>query len=323
MNKWLSMQERVDSYLQARRRVGYALRIEGAQLQRFARYADQRDHAGHITIDLAVAWANASRKSRQIGRARRLEVVRALAKYCVIFEPETEIPPAHLLGAAHRRRTPHIYSDHTIALLLEAANELQPKQGLRPRAMHCLLGLLASTGLRISEALRLNRNDIDLRQQVLWVRLTKFRKSRYVPMHQTVCDVLSQYAAFRDQRLPVVQNPAFFLLDDGSALQYRQALYAFHSLRVRLGWKTCPNGRYPRLYDLRHTFVCRRLLTWYEQGVDVDRMMPALSAYLGHAKVTDTYWYLTGIPALMKIVSTRFEDQSHLKLMRGKSWKTL
>lgn len=314
MKKWSNMQERVESYLHARRSVGYLLRIEGAQLQRFARYADQRGHSHPITIDLAVAWANASPKSRQIGRARRLEVVRSLAKYCVTFEPDTEIPPTHLLGAAHRRRTPYIYNDHEIALLLETASELQPKHGLRPITMHCLLGLLVSTGLRISEALRLNRNDVKLSQRLLSVRMTKFRKSRYVPMHQMVCEVLSQYAAFRDQRLPVVQSPAFFLLDDGSALQYRQTLYAFHTILARLGWKACPNGRYPRLYDFRHTFVCRRLLAWYEQGVDVDRMMPILSTYLGHAKVTDTYWYLTGIPALMKIVGARFEDQSQIGL---------
>lgn len=323
MEKWLSMQERVESYLQVRRRVGYTLHIEGAQLLRFARFADQRGHSGHITIDLAVAWANDTNKSKQIGRARRLEVVRPLAKYCAIFEPETEIPPSHLLGAAHQRRTPHIYTDHEIAQLLKAANELQPKNGLRPRTMHCLFGLLVSTGLRISEALRLNRNDVDLQQQVLWVRMTKFRKSRCVPISQTVCDKLTRYAAFRDQQFPVVQTPVFFLLDDGSALHYRQAHYAFLSIRARLGWNIYHKGRSPRLYDLRHTFVCRRLLAWYEQTIDVDRMMPVLSTYLGHAKVTDTYWYLTGIPALMEIVAKRFEDESQLNVMRGESWKTL
>jgi integrase len=319
MNRWSNMQERVNSYLQARRSVGYTLQIEGAQLLRFARFADQRGHHGHITIDLAVAWANDSNKSRQIGRARRLEVVRPLAKYCVTFEPETEIPSTHLLGTAHQRRTPHIYNDLEIRLLLDMANELQPKQGLRPRAMHCLLGLLVSTGLRISEALRLNRNDVDLDQRVLLIQMTKFRKSRYVPIHHMVCEMLAQYADFRDQQLPVVLKPAFFVLDDGSALQYRQALYAFHCIRTQLGWKILPNGRYPRLYDLRHTFVCRRLLAWYEQGENVNRMMPVLSTYLGHARVTDTYWYLTGIPSLMKIVAARFEDQSQLNLMRGGS----
>lgn len=322
MSKWTSMQERVESYLLARRRVGYILHIEGAQLLRFARYADQQGHSQHITIDLALAWANDSPKSRQSGRARRLEVVRSLAKYCATFEPQTEIPPAHLLGTAHRRGTPHIYSDREIALLLDTAKELQPKQGLRPKAMHSLLGLLVATGLRISEALRLDRNDVDLNEQILTVRMTKFRKSRYVPIHQTVCEALSRYAVLRDRRLSVVQSSAFFLLDDGSTLQYRQALYAFQSIRARLGWKRCPNGRYPRLYDLRHTFACRRLLAWYEQEMDVNQMIPVLSTYLGHAKVTDTYWYLTGIPALMKIVAARFEDKSQLNLMRGEPWKT-
>lgn len=319
MKRWASMQERVESYLKARRSVGYLLRIEGAQLLRFARFADQRDHHEHITIDLAVAWANDSDKSHQIGRARRLEVVRSLAKYCVIFEPETEIPPSRLLGPAHRRLTPHIYSDHEIASLLDMASQLQPKQGLRPATVYCLLGLLASTGLRISEALRLTRDDVDLHKGILQIRKSKFRKSRYVPVHQIVCDQLARYAAFRDKRLPLVQSRSFFLLDDGSALCYRQIEYAFHSILARLGWEFCPNDRHPRLYDLRHTFVCRRLLAWYEEGVDVDRMMPVLSTYLGHAKVTDTYWYLTGIPVLMKIVAVRFEDQSQLNLLRGES----
>lgn len=317
MIKWSSMQERVESYLQARRSVGYILHIEGAQLQRFAGFADQRGHQGHITLDLAVAWATYSLKSHQIGRARRLEVVRSLAKYCVIFESETEIPPPHLLGPAHRRITPHIYTDREIAQLLDTANSLQPKQGLRPMTMHYLLGLLAATGLRISEALQLNRNDIDLHQEVLLVRKTKFRKSRYIPLHPMVCKALSNYADFRNQRLPVVQSSAFFLLDDGHALRYRQASYAFHQICAQLGWNVCFSGRKPRLYDFRHTFACRRLLAWYEEGVDIDRVMPLLSTYLGHAKVSDTYWYLTGIPELMAIATARFEHQSQFYPGRG------
>lgn len=319
MNKWSSMQERVETYLQVRRSVGYILRIEGQQLQRFACFADQRGHQGHITLDLAVAWAINSQKSHQIGRARRLEVVRPLARYCAVFEPETEIPPSHFFGPARRRLTPHIYSDREIEQLLEAADGLQPQQGLRPVTMHCLLALLAATGLRISEALRLSRNDVDLTQGLLQVRMTKFRKSRYVPLHPTACDALCGYAHFRDQRLPVVQNTAFFLLDNGHALQYRQVLHAFHRIREQLGWDADASGRRPRLYDLRHTFACKRLLAWYEDDVDVDRMVPLLSTYLGHARVSDTYWYLTGIPTLMAIVAARFESQSQRHSMGGAS----
>ena len=317
MSKWSNMQERVESYLQARRSVGYVLHVEGKQLQRFARFADQRGHQGHITLDLAVAWAIDSKKSHQIGRARRLEVIRSLARYCVIFESETEIPPSHLLGPAHRRITPHIYTDREIAQLLDTANGLRPKQGLRPVTMHYLLGLLAVTGLRISEALRLNQKDIDLQQEMLLVRKTKFRKSRYVPLHPMACEALSNYVDTRNQHLPVVENSAFFLLDDGRAFQYRQALYAFQQICAQLDWNACLCGRKPRLYDLRHTFACRRLLAWYEDGINVDRMMPLLSTYLGHAKVSDTYWYLTGIPELMAIATARFEHQSQLNPERG------
>lgn len=317
MSKWSSMQERVASYLHARRSVGYILHVEGAQLQRFASFADQQGHQGHITLDLAVAWAINSQKSHQIGHARRLETVRSLARYCVIFESETEIPPPHLLGPAHRRITPHIYTDQEIAQLLDSANDLQPKQGLRPVTMHYLLGLLAATGLRISEALQLRRNDIDLHQEMLLVRKTKFHKSRYVPLHSMTCKALSNYADFRNRRLPLVQNSAFFLLDDGNALRYRQASYSFQQICAQLGWDVCSSGRKPRLYDLRHTFACRRLLAWYEEGVDVNRMIPLLSTYLGHAKVSGTYWYLTGIPELMAIVTSRFESQSQLNSMRG------
>jgi len=317
MIKWSNMQERVDAYLQARRSLGYILHIEGAQLQRFANFARQRGHHGHITLDLAVAWATDSPKKYQIGRARRLEVVRSLTRYCVIFELETEIPPPRLLGQAHRRVTPHIYTDREIIQLLDMAQNLRPPKGLRPVTMKCLLGLLAATGLRISEALHLDRNDIDLHQKLLVVRNTKFRKSRYVPLHSMACNELSKYADFRNQHLPVVDNPSFFLVDDGKALQYRQVQYAFQQIRAQLGWNVCFSGRRPRLYDLRHTFACRRLLTWYKEGVDIDRMMPLLSTYLGHAKVSDTYWYLTGIPELMAIAAARFEHQSQLYPGRG------
>ena len=317
MSKWESMRERVKSYLHARRSVGYILKIEGAQLQRFAYFADQYGHQGHITLDIAVTWASNSPKSQQIGRARRLEVVRSLAKYCVIFEPETEVPPPHLLGPAHRRPTPYIYNDREIAQLLDTANGLLPDQGLRPVTMRYLLGLLAATGIRISEALRLSRNDVDLHRQVLIVRQTKFRKSRYVPLHATVSEALSSYQDVRDQRLPIVQDSAFFLLDNGCALKYRKALYAFHQIRAQLSLDSCSIDRKPRLQDLRHTFACKRLLAWYEEGAEVDRMIPLLSTYLGHAKVSDTYWYLTGVPELMSIAAMRFEHQSQHDLIGG------
>lgn len=306
MNRWLTMQERVADYLTVRRRLGFALRIEGEQLQRFASFADAQGHDGAITIDLALAWACASQRSGPIGRARRLEIVRALAKFCVPFEIETQVPPVRLLGPAHRRLPPHIYTDEELTQLLAAAANLEPMQGLRPASMECLLGLLAATGLRVSEALHLQQGDVDLGQGLLTVRQTKFRKSRYVPLHPTVIQAMTAYACLRDQLLPPPRAPDFFLRDDGRALCYTHVLHAFQRIRAQLGWDRELQPR-PRLYDLRHTFACNRLLRWYQEGIDVHWAMPLLTTYLGHVKVTDTYWYLTAIPALMAIAAERFE----------------
>jgi integrase len=308
MNGWTSMRERVDAYLQARRAMGYQLHIEGEQLQRFAQFADQQGHQGALTLDLAVAWANLSTTVTGIGRARRLEVIRPLAKYCALFEPKTEIPPPNLLGPAHRRVAPHIYSEHELVELLDTAQGLCPEGGLRPATMRCLIGLLACTGLRISEALHLSLADVDLDRGMLCIHQTKFRKSRYVPLHPTTQEALDDYARFRNRCLPLARDPAFFLFDNGRAVQGVQARYAFGLIRSRLGWNSSAQGRRPRLYDLRHTFACRRLLTWYQEGQEMHLLIPHLATYLGHAKISDTYWYLTGTTELLAVAAERFEQ---------------
>jgi integrase len=301
------MHERVEDYLNARRSLGYQLKIEGEMLIRFARFADENGNNQILTIDLAMAWANASKKASDLNRARRLEMVRGLAKYCALFEPETQIPPAGLLGPAHRRVLPHIYTVKEISDLMQSASDLKPRNGLRPVTFRYLIGLLSSTGLRISEALHLTRDDVDFERNLLVVRETKYCKSRYVPLHSTTIKALADYGQLRDRLTPIRPDPkALFLLDNGRPLQYRQALYAFQSIRRQLGWET-QKKRLPRLHDLRHTFACNRLLSWYEEGIDVNNAILMLSVYLGHSKVTDTYWYLTGIPSLMAIATERFE----------------
>ena len=307
MSHWKSMRERVEEYLSVRRRLGYKLQTEGQELNRFARFAQEHGHTEALTVELAVAWTNSSKKPSDLYRARRLEIVRGLAKYCALFEPDTEISPRGLLGPAHRRVNPYIYTEQELSDLLETAGKLKPTNGLRPATFRCLIGLLAAAGLRISEALQLNRTDVDFENNMLTVRETKFRKSRYVPLHPTTVKALREYARFRDRRIPLMSiSTAFFMVDDGRSVQYRQAHYAFQTIRRRLGWEV-QGKRYPRLQDLRHTFACHRLLSWYKEGVDVNKAILSLSVYLGHSKVTDTYWYLTGVPALMAIAADRFE----------------
>lgn len=171
-----TMASKVDAYLADRRQAGFALRIEGEQLKRFARFADRSTHRGPLTVKLAMQWANASRQPKPITAARRIEVLRGFAKYCRQFDPATEVPPRRLLGRAHRRLTPHIYTQTEIQALLAAAADLYPPGGLRGASCATIFGLIAATGLRISEATGLKRSDVDLEHAVLHIRHAKFGK---------------------------------------------------------------------------------------------------------------------------------------------------
>lgn len=308
MTNWSSMHERVAAYLRTRRALGFALTIEGQQLERFAHFAEQRAHQGPLTLALAVDWANASLTPEGLGPARRLETLRPFAKYCQLFEPQTEVPPARLFGQAHRRLPPHIYSSQELRQLLAATAALSPTEGLRPVTMHTLLGFLAATGLRPGEALRLQDGDVDLERGVVEVRKSKFRKSRLVPLHASTTAALAEYLSVRQRCLGLAQASGFFLFDNARPITGDQARYAFQRIRQQLGWDKPETGPLPRLYDLRHTFACQCLLRWYAEGVDIHRMLPQLSTYMGHCRVSDTYWYLTGIPALMAIAAERFEQ---------------
>lgn len=302
-----SMQEWVEEYLTYRRKLGFQLRIEGMQLLQFAKYVDGLEYCGPVTTELALKWATLPKGTSRLYWARRLEVVRCFTRYQSIFDPKTEIPASHILGPAHRRSQPYIYSDTEIAQLMEVAGNLAPSNGIRPRTYRTLIGLLACTGLRISEALKLTRDDVDRKRGLLRIVETKFRKTRIVPLHDSTIEQLSKYTRFRDRYLPMAQSKAFFLAERGTSLKYSTVRTTFRKILQRVTNNTTKDGRLPRLHDLRHTFVCRRLLQWYRDGVDVNHSISALSVYLGHAKVTDTYWYVTGIPELLSESAKQFE----------------
>ena len=190
------MMKLAQDYLVYRRSLGYALRIEGSQLLNFASYVDRLNHQGPLTLDVALRWARLPKKASPLYWARRLEIIRPFAKYCASFDPKTEIPPPGFLGAAHRRITPHIYSPDQIQDLMNSARELSGQ--LRPHTYATLIGLLACTGLRISEALHLHRDDVDLQRKIINVRCSKFQKSRLVPLHGTSNKALENYAKIRD-----------------------------------------------------------------------------------------------------------------------------
>jgi integrase len=311
MSKLPTMVSLAEEYLSGRRKLGYALKIEGAELIRFAKYADGCGHQGPLTTELALRWANLPQKADPLYWSRRLDIVRRFAKYRLLFDPLTEIPPKGLFGPSYRRRAPHIYSEKEISELLLAALNLGPIGGLRPHTYVALFGLLASTGLRISEALALNRQDVDLEMDVLTIQTGKFRKSRLVPLHPTAANALRDYCRRRDQYHPRPTSSSFFLTEFGTRLKYWRSLMTFLSISRKLGWRGANQQSPPRIHDLRHTFAVRTLLRWYEQGADIDRNILALATYMGHVKATDTYWYLSAVPELFALIGNRFETFVH------------
>ncbi len=306
MKEMPTMVARVEDYLTARRQMGFDLGIAGCQLLAFARFADEAGHCGPVTLDLAVRWARSASRPTALTMARRIEVLRPFTKYSAQFEAGTELLPNRYFGPAHRRLVPHIYTEQEIAALLHAASRLTPVGGLRPLTYHTIFGLLATTGLRVSEARLLNVEDVDCRRQLLTVRQTKFRKSRLVPLDPTVVAALDRYAITRTRLFGRAKLDAFFISDRGTPLADRTIHHNFEQLRRELGWVARGGHPSPRIHDLRHTFICRTLLRSYQQNQRIDCVIDALSTYVGHAKVSDTYWYLTAVPELMAAAAQRF-----------------
>lgn len=304
----VSMHHLVQEYLKERRDLGFALTIPGSQLQAFARFADASGHRGPLTRQLITRWArDEAKRATPLTWAKRIEAVRPFAKHRARVELGTYVPDADTFGPSRRRLAPHLYTDQEIVDLLVAAGRLSPKGTLRAGTYRTLLGLIAATGLRLSEALRLTCGDVDLDAGMLTVRQTKFAKSRLVPLHPTTVRALKQYLALRQRHVVALQNGPFLVSSKGTAPHKRTVHRVFGRLRKQLGWTARGGHAAPRIHDLRHTFICRRVRLWHEHGADIDNAMVALSTYVGHAKVSDTYWYLTAAPDLMSVAGRRFE----------------
>jgi integrase len=284
--------------------MGFALRIEAGQLRSFARYADEVGHRGPLTIDLIARWATLAGRRPRRCPGRRLDCVRPFARYRAAIDSANEIPPPGLLGF-RRRPVLHAYTESEISELMAAARRLSPRSPLRSSTYATLFGLLAACGLRISEALRLARQDVDLDGAVITIRATKFRKTRLVPLHATTVTAMGAHAVQRDRVVRSSPASMFFVTERGTPLPYNTVGSTFGQLRKQLGWtKRDPR---PRIHDLRHAFACRRLRQWYVEGADVGARLASLATYLGHAHITDTYWYLTGRPDLLGVAAERFE----------------
>jgi len=296
----------VDDYLKLRRSFGYQLQIEENQLRSLAQFAIDQRHEGPLTNELAEAWARSSLIFDSYTWSRRLSVVRPFARYLYGLDPKTEIPVSGVFGPAHRRLPPFVLAKEDVIRFVDGAARLLPKEGIRPLTFSALFGLIACTGLRVSEALRLQNHDVVLDDGLLHIRKTKFQKSRLVPLHLSAIEALSRYIFQRDRFVTPGTVPAFFILDKGFPISYSRTRTAVAGVRRILEWDKDPAKSHITLRCLRHTFACQRILAWYEKGADVNHRVHALSTYLGHGKVSDTYWYLSGMPQLLAIAGSRF-----------------
>jgi integrase len=298
------MHAKVEAYLKERRQGGFKLQTAGSQLKSFARFARARGHRGPLTVELALAWAQCSQRSKTHTAASRLAQLRPFARYCHRLDPANKVPPAQFFGRGYRHGTPHIYTLREIRALIDAAKRW-PSGGLCAASYATIFGLLAATGLRLSEVLGLQREEVDLRQGVLTIRDTKFHASRYVPLHPSTVHALKRYVQQRNRDPLSAHAQRFFVADYARAITPNTLQYVFRQLRQRLKFRCRGARAAPRIHDLRFTFICRRIERWYAQGVDVDQRMLALSTYVGHATASGTYWYLTATPQLMALAARR------------------
>lgn len=300
------LQTALQEYLSVRRQLGFKLRDEGSILPKFVLFLEQQG-ASFITRVLALHWAMQPKDVLPARWATRLRMVRLFAQYQSAADPRTEILPQGLLPYYYHRKAPYIYRDEEIKRLLEAAKHLPSKIGLRPYTYYSLFGLLAVTGMRMSESVSLQCKDVDLTQGILTIVQTKFGKSRLLPLHPSAQRALKQYECRRDRICPNPQDPNFFLSESGSRLTGGNVRHTFVKLSRQIGLRGPHASHGPRLHDLRHAFAVRTILNWYREDIDVERQLPKLATYLGHTHVHDTYWYLSAVPELMQLAIKRME----------------
>ncbi|MGP8152422.1 MAG: tyrosine-type recombinase/integrase [Acidimicrobiales bacterium] len=273
----------LEDYLALRRSLGFKLDRDGRLLAQFVAYCDAAG-AEALSIELAVAWATLPEGADPAWPAQRLSVVRGFAKYLALVDERTQIPPVGLLPDKSHRATPYLYSEDEVFRLMVAAERLPAP--MRRVTTASIVGLLYATGMRIGEALRLDRADVDFNDCVLVVRDSKFGKSREVALHESTVEALRSYAKCRDELCPQASTEAFFLSATGTRVLYCNFHLAFLFLVREAGLRPHSPRCRPRPHDLRHSFAVSTLIDWYRKGVEVEPRLAWLSTYLGHLAPT-------------------------------------
>ena len=299
-----SLEQHLTGYLAVRRAMGYKLARAGKLLPQFTDWMAERDQP-LITTELALAWATLPPATESNWHRQRLSVVRGFAAHVHALDPAHEVPPADLLPWRPRRAVPYLYSEGEIVALMDGATVIPTPH--RAATMRTLIGLLAITGMRVGEAIRLDRGDVDLASELLTVRDTKFGKSREVALHASTIIALQRYLARRDRPIPLEPTAAVFTSAAGTRLSYCNVHLAFKRIVAHAGLRPRSASCRPRPHDLRHTFAVNTLLDAYRTSENPATTLPLLSTYLGHVHPGSTYWYLQAAPELLALAGDRLE----------------
>ncbi|XID91541.1 tyrosine-type recombinase/integrase [Paenibacillaceae bacterium WGS1546] len=295
----------IEEYVAYKRSLGYRIKIEAQELRRFAKYTREIGYDGSITEELAMRWAALDDHFTRKYMARRLETLHTFAVYISAFDEQAQIPRNGVFCKAHTRTSPYIYTDEEVLSLMRGADSLFSPDGIRSCTVASAIGLMHATGIRVSELTSLRITNVQMEEGYLFIRNSKFKKDRLVPLHPTVIAKLLAYRVFIENKIGVRdRDDPFFVTSYGRRFNTRAFEYAFQSIRpLVFGDITKP----PRLFDLRHTFACNTVKRWHEAGEDVNRKLYLLSTYMGHVKPADTYWYLSATPELLEIAARKFE----------------
>jgi integrase len=302
------------AYLSLREALGYQMRAERIILSEFVAFVNAQESTGPIRTQMVLEWACQESAHRgPNGAARRLSIARRFLLYLQASAPDTNVPGPGLLPSP-RRPKPYLFTPTQLTALFAAAQARRPRGSLRPHTLSTLIGLLASTGLRIGEAIRLRVDHVKLDQEPsqLHILETKFHKSRIVPLHPSTAEHLRHYAEWRAYLHYDGLSDAFFVSEQGDHLKYLALHNWFAQLCRRLAIEPTDGGRAPCLTSFRHTFAVTRMQRWYEQGLNVQALLPHLSVYLGHVKPQESYWYLTSVPELLSAAAQRFETYAQV-----------
>lgn len=294
-------------YLAIRRAVGFKLARTEGLIESFVEFVESQG-GGRITTELALRWARLPGSATPGWWRSRLCVARCFARHMSAIDPSTEVPPLDVLppfGAASARATPYLYSEAEIVALMTAARSV--RSVIPAATCETLIGLLAVTGMRVGEAIRLDRDDLHWDRGVLVVRDSKSERFREIPLHHSTLAALSAYSRVRDDRFPQPRSASFFVSWSGMRLSYSTVNGHFQRLVRQANLRPRSTRCRPRLHDFRHSFACATLEDWYRTGVDVEPRLPLLSTYLGHIDPASTYWYLSGKPELLAAAADRLE----------------